>query len=548
MGKVNSLKGHALAILVLVLGIVTSIIVFAVVRENKSMQANVAFTNLASISANLIVEGFTQTLFAIESVGALYSSSESISLNQFDAFVAPLIVRFPTITALGWVPQVHHNEREEFEQIAQKLFPGFRITERNAQNEMVDSAKRQIYFPIYFIRPYEGNEVARGFDLYSNQVRRAAINHARDSGQTTSTARIRLVQERGHQYSVLIIHPVFQNGGSAKDRSRLLGIASAVYRIGDGVEKSLSQLIPARMNVWLFDRSGEPGKQFLYSNSSRNLGANQQITEPMPPANARKYVREFNLGARNFELILTPASDYFEFSGSYAAWLALVIGLGFTGLFAAYLELMFRRSRELMTGQQALEQQITERIYAEQQLREANRNLENLSRQDPLMGIGNRRYFDEYIQQEWQRADRQETPLSLLIGDIDYFKAYNDTYGHVAGDKCLQKIARVLSDIVHRPGDLIARYGGEEIAIVLPSTPETGAHNIAEKVRLAVAAMALPHEQSSVPKVVTISIGCGTALPTQKSSMEDFVQAVDAALYRAKQQGRNKTVVDQTMS
>lgn len=265
----------------------------------------------------------------------------------------------------------------------------------------------------------------------------------------------------------------------------------------------------------------------------------------MPPANARQYIRKFNLGGRNFELIVSPASGYFESDGGYAAWLALVIGLGFTGLFAAYLEIMFRRSRELMTGQQALKQQINERIYAEQQLREANRNLENLSRKDPLMGIANRRYFGEHFQQEWLRAARQGTPLSLLIGDVDYFKAYNDTYGHVAGDKCLKKIARILPDLVNRPGGLAARYGGEEIAILLPYTPEAGAHNLAEKVRLAVAAMALPHEKSPVAKVVTISIGCGTTLPAQSSSMEGFIQAVDSALYRAKQQGRNKTVLDQ---
>ncbi len=547
MGKVDALRRHALSILVIVLGIAASIIVNVAVRENRNSQANLAFTALASSRANLIVEGFSQTLFAIESVGALFGSSERISSSQFDDFVAPLLDRFPTITALGWAPQVHHNEREEFEQSARKLFPGFHITERNTQNEIVDSAERQIYFPVYFIRPYEGNEVAHGFDLHSNQVRRAAISRARDSGQTTSTARISLVQERGHSYSVLLIHPVFQNSGSGKDRGKLLGIASAVYRIGDGVEKALSQFISARMNILLFDRSAEPDKQFLYSNSLRNLGANQQITESMPPSNARQYVDKFNLGARNFELILTPASDYSELDEGYEAWLALVIGLGFTGLIAAYLELTFRRSQELISGQKALEQQINERIYAEQKLREANRNLEDLARKDPLMGIANRRYFDERFQQEWLRAARQGTALSLLIGDIDYFKNYNDTYGHPAGDRCLRKIARALADMVHRPDDLVARYGGEEIAIVLPSTTETGAYNIAEKVRLAVAAMALPHE-SSVSKMVTMSIGCGTTLVTQKTSMEDFIQAVDAALYRAKQQGRNKTVVDKTMN
>ena len=548
MKRLGVFKQHALSSFVLIAGIVVSIIVHTAIRENRTSEDEIAFRTVASNCANVIIEGFSQTFFAIDSVGALYASSQSISSSQFDAFVTPLLDRFPTITALGWVPQVDHSEREEFERTAQRLFPGFRITERDARNEIVDSADRQVYFPVYLIRPYVGNEAARGFDLYSNPIRRSAIDHARDSGQTTSTARIRLVQENGDQYSVLIIHPVYQHGGSTKDRGKLLGVASAVYRIGDGVEKALSQVHSDGLNIWLFDRSAEPDKQFLYFHPSTNLGVKKQETESMPPPNARQYEHEFNLGGRNFELILSPESGYFELDGDYEAWLALVIGLGFTSLLAAYLALMLRRSRELMAGQQALEHQIKERMDAEKKLREANRALEDLSRKDPVLGIANRRYFDEHFQSEWLRATRDGTSLSLLIGDVDCFKAYNDTYGHVAGDKCLQQVARILSDVVDRPGDLAARYGGEEIAIVLPSTLEAGAHNIAEKVRLAIVAMASPHEESSVAKVVTMSIGCGTAFPTQDSSMENFIRSVDAALYRAKQQGRNQTVMAQEMS
>jgi len=538
-------KKYALSGFVLIAGIVVSSIVHIVILENKNNQIEIAFGTLASNSANVIVEGFSQTLFAIESVGALYSSSQNISSSQFDAFVAPLLDRYATISALGWVPLVSHNEREEFVQNAQHTFPGFRITERNAQNEIIKSANRQIYFPVYFIRPYEGNEAAHGFDLYSNPVRRAAIDHARDSGKTTSTARIHLVQERGDQYSVLIIHPVFQYGDSTKDKRELLGVASAVYRIGEGVEKALSHVHSEGLNIWLFDRSSEPDKQLLYLHSSTNQTLEKQETETIPPDNARQYAHKFNLGERNFELILSPASGYFMLDGGYEAWLPLVIGLGFTGLLTAYLVLMRRRSFELVSGHQALEKQINERIDAEKKLREANQSLEELSRKDHVMGIANRRYFDEHFQNEWLRAARDGTSLSLLIGDVDFFKAYNDTYGHVAGDKCLQIIARIISDVVDRPGDLAARYGGEEIAVVLPSTLEAGAYNIAERVRLAIAAMALPHEQSSIAKVVTLSIGCGTALPTQESSMENFIRAVDAALYRAKQQGRNQTVIAQ---
>ena len=142
---------------------------------------------------------------------------------------------------------------------------------------------------------------------------------------------------------------------------------------------------------------------------------------------------------------------------------------------------------------------------------------------------------------KWKRAARHKTPLSLLLGDIDHFKKYNDTFGHVAGDKCLRRIAQVLREALERPGDLVARYGGEEIALVLPSTPEVGARDLAERLRLLVSSLSTTDADSSAPSI-TISIGYGTIEPRQDSVMEDFIRAVDGALYRAKQQGRNRTV------
>ncbi len=542
----NVLPGRAPAFLAFILGLVLSVVAYAAAREHNRSQTDVAFTYQASNHANTIVNGFSHAFFAIESVGALYRSSRDVSWYQFVDFVTPLLERFPTVTALGWAPQVQGNQREAFEQAARKLFSGYRITESGTQQEMVGAAERQIYFPVYFIRPNAGNEAALGFDLYSNQIRREAIDQARDSGETVSTARINLVQERTHQYSVLLIHPVFKNNRSqdsaAARHGKLLGVASAVFRIGAGVERALTYVQPVGLDTWLFDRSAEPDEQFLYSHPSRKLDAKGRKLEAAPPVNAKRHVHGFDLGSRKFELIISPAPGYFDNGEDYLPWLALIIGLAFTGLLVAYLELMARRARELVEGHQNLKHQIDERKSAEQQLRVANRNLEILSRQDSLMSIANRRGFDEYLQHEWQRAARDGTWLSLLIGDVDYFKSFNDVNGHIAGDRCLQKLARVLRDTVDRPGDLVARYGGEEIAIVLPATATAGACSLAEKVRLAVAAMAVPHEKSLVAKVVTISIGFGTARPTPGSSFGAFLQAVDAALYRAKQQGRNRTV------
>ena len=303
---------------------------------------------------------------------------------------------------------------------------------------------------------------------------------ARDSGETISTARISLVQEHTNQYSVLLIPPVFEKANSATDRGAILGVTSAVYRIGDGVERALAQTYPAGLNIWLFDRSGEPGSQFLYFHESRLGQVEQPKIQPVPAHSALRYVHEFYLGGRFFEVVLAPGRGFFDTSDGYIAWSTLLIGLVFTASLTAHLELLLRRSRELITGQQALEHQINERRDTEQLLREANRNLEILSREDPLMGIANRCHFDEYLLQEWKRAVRDGTPLSLLLGDVDHFKAFNDIYGHVEGDRCLQGIARILADSQDRPGDLAARYGGEEIAVVLPSTSSAGAHKLTE--------------------------------------------------------------------
>jgi len=536
-------KIHTDTLIVLVVGIIASTFIFSLVREHDNDQVDAVFTTIASDKANIIVEGFSHVFFSIESVAALFYSSSDISLNQFNAFVSPLLKRFPTISALGWVPKITDSKREEFEHTAQKLFPGFEITERSVKKGMVEATERQMYFPVYYIHPIIGNQAALGFDLYSNEVRRAAIDQAYNTGRSISTARLNLVQEHGNLYSLLIIHPVFKSGVSTKEKDNLLGVASAVFRIGYGLEQALSHIAPARMNIWLYDRSAEPDKQFLYYHPSSKQKQSEGETTPTPLTSGRHFVHRFDLGGRIFELIIVPAQGYFNTSSNYLAWLSLLIVLGFTGLLVAYLELRWRRERDLAIGQEVLEQQVKERINTELLLREANITLETLSRKDPLMGIGNRRHFDEYMQQEWRRAVRNGKSISLLIGDVDFFKDYNDTYGHIAGDKCLKQLAQALLNTVDRQGDLIARYGGEEIAVVLPTTTAFGAHRIAEKIRSSIESLALPHKQSTLGGVVTMSIGCGTSSPTQNSSVETFINAVDAALYQAKHQGRNQTVV-----
>jgi diguanylate cyclase (GGDEF)-like protein/hemerythrin-like metal-binding protein len=185
-------------------------------------------------------------------------------------------------------------------------------------------------------------------------------------------------------------------------------------------------------------------------------------------------------------------------------------------------------------------QDITTRKRAEEALEKFNHQLETLSNTDGLTGIANRRHFDKVLAQEYARHARSGAELSLVLLDIDYFKSFNDCYGHVAGDECLRQVAQVLADCLVRPADLAARYGGEEFVCILPETDSSGAVTIAEKIRRGIMARAIPHKESTVADCVTVSLGVITGQCSAGGLVMDFIAHVDEQLYRAKSSGRNR--------
>ncbi len=185
---------------------------------------------------------------------------------------------------------------------------------------------------------------------------------------------------------------------------------------------------------------------------------------------------------------------------------------------------------------------ISETVRAEQQLKKANERLKMLSVIDGLTQIPNRRRFDEYLGAEWKRHYRDSDQMSVVMCDIDFFKLYNDNYGHQAGDDCLQKVAQAIHASVHRASDLAARYGGEEFALILPGTDPDGAMAVAEKVRTNVQNLLIAHEKSKVCEHVTLSLGVATLVPNKDNSAKQLVLLADEALYEAKESGRNQSL------
>ena len=182
-------------------------------------------------------------------------------------------------------------------------------------------------------------------------------------------------------------------------------------------------------------------------------------------------------------------------------------------------------------------------IDVSQQLERANTELQRLAEADGLTGLANRRHLDQHLEREAANCARRNQPLSLIMLDLDHFKAYNDHYGHLAGDSCLRKISKILKRMIRRPSDLAGRFGGEEFCIVLPDTPPDGACHVAESLRHSVEQLALPHAGRGNGAHVTLSLGVASQIPEPGCSVQQYLVTADKALYQAKQAGRNQVVL-----
>ena len=251
---------------------------------------------------------------------------------------------------------------------------------------------------------------------------------------------------------------------------------------------------------------------------------------------------EAAVGALTIELANTARQQDQLRHATLALRLAAIVlmlwaGWRFSSRLQAELAEQVRLRVEVTTAKDALEEKVRLRTT---ELQIANSQLETLSTTDGLTGLANRRRFDLYWAQEWQRALRQTTPLAVIMLDVDHFKAYNDHYGHPQGDACLQRVGAVLQATIRRAGELAARYGGEEFVVIMPGATLEQAQETAETLLAAVRAEQAPHANSPVAPVVTISLGVAAGTPSLTDTREHLLKEADTALYEAKHQGRNQ--------
>lgn len=524
-------KHFALIIsLVLGLGIASSVALAWILWRSDTDAALAQFHEEVGERAVLLDRQIALDLEVLYSLKALYDTSENVSRQEFSTVAIEILKRHPNVQALEWIPKVRHEERRAYETAARRDgYPDFQITQRAHQGQMVQAEVRSHYFPVYFVEPLVGNELAVGFDLASNTTRLKTLIESRDSGRLLATASITLVQEKGDQKGFLGFLPVYDGAPtSAAARTKLLkGFMLGVFRVGDIFQSAVFRENPGGIGhaaISLIDESADAGNPVLHRQSSAD------DSRLLHQFSYRKSLK--NIAGRNWVIVATPTGAYISAQRSWQPLVALVVGLTFTALLSVYLRLISTRTAQV--------ERLVERRTNE--LLEANTELVRLSRIDGLTGVANRRVFDEGFAKEWKRAFRDATPLSLLMIDVDGFKLFNDHYGHQAGDDCLKSIAGSLKTAARRPADVVARYGGEEFVIMLSSTDSDSAAEIAESIRARIEALAIPHEKSPLSDVVTVSIGVDTVTSVIGVTPHSLIERADQALYQAKNSGRNTVV------
>jgi PAS domain S-box-containing protein len=305
-----------------------------------------------------IMNNYFQELKALE---ALYAASEKVTRSEFRVFSETLLSHYGRTRALEWVPRVPDSGRAVYEAEARREGPpDFQITEKNAQEVIVKADRRGEYFPIHFIEPYKGNEEVPGYDLSSEPIGLAALNLARDTGQVTATARIKLAHKKEESYGVLILRPVYRKGLPADSiesrRRNLEGFVLGAFREGDLLEEAISSFVPEGIDVYLYDNSAPPNDNFLYFHSTRTRAVKvPRVPDVNELTKGLHYSGTFDVGGRQWLVLFVPTPDYISSNKTWYAWWLLAGGVLFTGMLAGYIN--------LITGQTARARQYSAELF-----------------------------------------------------------------------------------------------------------------------------------------------------------------------------------------
>ncbi|OEE59279.1 diguanylate cyclase [Enterovibrio norvegicus FF-33] len=447
---------------------------------------------------------------------------QDIDETSFGRLADSVMDRHPNIRAMEWAEFVLGDERELYESEAALEFALFEIVELSANGDLVKATSRDRYFPVRYITPYDVNQRILGFDLASRQSMEEALEMSWYRGVPIATPAMRLKREFEDNSGFLMLLPVFYGDPEtdADRQSALRGFLLALFDVEDIFELAINSTVKESINLELLDVGLNTQGDVIYQNV---------VDLSEPPVTALSYTSTpIYFAGREWLLKGTPSPSYVNSRMSIYPHLIFFIGVLIFTLLAYLLYMLQHRA---LTVQKHVDAKTRE-------LREANKKLEKMSKSDGLTGYCNRDYFEECIQAEVKRTQRDNLAISLIVIEIDNMSRYNTKHGRVVGDKAIRLIGQAVSDTLKRPGDLLARYGGETFAILLPNTKD-GAP-IAQLCIDAVKTLKLPFDKEAGSQIMTISIGGVSVLNSDEIDATKVIAYAEIALGKAINAGRDQ--------
>lgn len=457
---------------------------------------------------------------ALYTLGEVIRFVDSLPALVFDDVAGATLARTPGLLAFEWLPRVRAEQLAEFEAKQQRYHAGYRVQHFSGDGEEISAAPRNFreYFPVMYVTPRQSNESALGADFLSEKTRRKALVQAWHSGEFSLSSPLKLLQIEPGARGALLVLPVYfgRPDNQAERQQALKGFVVAVVDMRRVVNRVVAQnSVDASYYMRIEDVTAGAESLPLYVRGERAGHLEQSVELP-------------TFGGRTLRVTMAPDAVQYRLHSLYFPVVVAFAGGLMVLLVCGYLYLLQRRG--MVIGEHVLRQT--------RALREANFRLETLSVTDPLTGLSNRRAFDDYLDQEWQRAARDQSPLSILLVDVDHFKKINDQHGHPAGDACLRELAQRLRAHFKRPADRVVRFGGEEFAVVMPGTDPRA---LAQANRFRELMEKTPIKLTETESiVVTISAGLATVVPSEGLTPRDLIKFADEAMYQAKRGGRNR--------
>ncbi|TKB50819.1 diguanylate cyclase [Ferrimonas aestuarii] len=508
------MKSRFWAITAMIVGVLSTAWLSVQLYQSEQRALERDFEYFVENQAQLIHWRVEASMSVLYHLSTLYQGSDSVTEVEFANVADGILARHREITALEWVPKVEHDQRQALEQQLQQTYTAFTFVDLQ-QGQRVTAAPRDSYLPVYYLRPLANNEERFGLDLAQQPHHADVLKQAMMSGSLLISPVHRDAEGGRHIEAVLPIYHSLPLTESSRE-PLLMGFVIGVFDIDLLLRETIAGGQGLYIDYEIVDRTEADGYTVL--NLANSLSKTQTYRE----------VELGELGQRSWYLLARANSLFFTSQRSINPFIVAVGGIVALLACGSFLWQSRRQNKEI-------EQLVQART---EELNRVNQQLTRQSLTDGLTQIANRRQFDNWLSQEWESARRTKKTITLFVMDVDNFKDYNDRYGHLAGDRVLKKIARMLNSQLNRPRDLLARYGGEEFAAVLPETGNK-AVKFADSLRAMVEALGIPHEGSDVSDSVTISIGVATMVPELDQTPEQFFELADQALYRAKSQGRN---------